>query len=538
MKKIGKAMALVLAICFLLSIFAGCGNQQQAKESTGAQTTTAAATETQPVKEEPLVINFLDMACPKSNPEADNVIYKWLKENKNIDIQWEGVPEKQDERMNLILASGEMPDVVQVLTSSTNTPIANKWADAGLLEPLDDWMGKYPGLISQVDKNYMKYAFTNPKDGKNYMLPTNAAATKITMKPDIGPFIREDWLKAIGKEAPRTTDDLFEVLKLFKEKIPDVDGKKIIPMTTDIMQLFAYSWTKNWYDLAPDGSSLSFMWIDSRMEEMLVYFNKLYKAGLLDPECFTQKFEQYSEKLASGRVGYTGRIHTDMDTANKALKAKDPAMRFIPAPMPMVKEYGFVPLWQQYQPTCFNAVTVSKKFASDKRKMERLMEYLDWSASLEGQNLLSMGPEGEYYDKGSDGLYKMKETFSQEKATANNTFLEKTGIEYYRMLILYPDPPNIVNERTEESSTLAAVWKEAWGEFDLPMLLTLPGPIEQQKWGDMWAQFNGFMAKAIYAKNEDECRKAAKEMLKAYETNGGRDIVNERLKSIQDFLKQ
>lgn len=532
-KRLMKAAVVILALCILFGALAGCGAKEKVDQTI---TQTEVATETQPVKEEPLAINFLDLSSPKSEPESENVIYKWLKENKNIDIHRQGVTEKQEDRMNLILASGEIPDVVQALTSTTFNPIINKWADAGLIEPLDEWLAKYPDLLNQVDKEYMKYVYTNPKDGKNYMIPTNAASSETMMNPDVGPFIREDWLKVIGKEAPRTSDELYEVLKLFKEKIPNVDGKKIIPFNTTFLQGFAYTWTRNWYDLAKDGTSLSFMWIHPKMGDMLKFFNKLYLEGLIDNEIFTQKQEQYDEKLASGRIGYSLAVYASMDNANKVLKSQDPGKRYIPAPPLTVKDIGYGPVYQQYSPNNYEAITVSKKFASDKRNMERLMEYLKWAAGVDGYKLINYGPEGMYYDKTPEGLYKMKDEFAKELETANNTFYEKSGLGYYQMMVVYPTPSIAYKQRTEESGKMAEVWKEAWADSDLPMLLTQPGPIEQQKWGDMWAQYNGWMAKAIFAKSASECDNVVKEMVDAYEKNGGRDIINERLKTIQDFL--
>src|SRR5690606_7389652 len=102
-------------------------------------------------------------------------------------------------------------------------------------------------------------------------------------------------------------DELFDVLMAFKEQIPDVDGKPIIPATFDHggRQSFMYTWTKNWYDLSDDHKTLYWWFNHPNIEEYMVFMNKLYVNGLLDREFLTQQADQYQAKLSSGRVGFT-----------------------------------------------------------------------------------------------------------------------------------------------------------------------------------------------------------------------------------------
>ena len=66
------------------------------------------------------------------------------------------------------------------------------------------------GLQDDVD-------MLNLQDGKRYYMPS------LTDKPfyDGGLILREDYLESKGLEAPKTFDDLYEILKAYKADYPD-----------------------------------------------------------------------------------------------------------------------------------------------------------------------------------------------------------------------------------------------------------------------------------------------------------------------------
>jgi ABC-type sugar transport system, periplasmic component len=464
-------------------------------------------------------------------------MYKWLKENMNVDINvscfFDSDYTKTYEKMNLMLASGEIPDVVSVLTGKG---IENKWGEAGLIIPMDDWMKKYPDLVKNADSKYDDVQYRDQKDGKMYIIPTQITDNTDSKTCDVGPFIREDWLKQIGMQAPTNTDELYAVLKAFKDKIPDVNGKKIIPATFDDYRSFVFfAWTHfiKWYD----SNTRKFNWffMDPEIENYMVYMNKLYREGLLDKEMFTDKFEQYQEKLGSGRVGFTTRVWWDMDTANKALKTIDPNARFIASPPLRVPGKDFVAMGATESPAAYTGIAVSAKFARNERNLERLMEFLNWESSSEGTLKLETGDEGQYYTKNDKGQLILKPEYNAELKKQNSTFYADTGLKYYDMMkMVIPDMAN--PDMTEESLASMSVWKESVGTFIKEISMTPDGPLEQQKLGGLIGEFNKWSAKAIYASSEDECRKLTQEMLKAFETNGGRDITNEKQKAIDDYL--
>lgn len=540
MKRYVKILCLVIGLCLLAMSAAACAKSTGDTSGNSEKTTQQAVASQEAAKpEEPLKFVYHNYHQDRV-PEADNEMGKWLREEKNVEITYEteALRDKTVDKLNLLAAGGDLPDVCSFETYQSVPEILQKMGEAGTIITMDEWITKYPEMTKLCDSKYNELVYKSKKDGKMYFIPINIASHPDVMQADVGPIVREDWLKQVGMDAPKTTDELYEVLKAFRDKIPDVDGKKIIPATFDgFKQFIAYAWTKTWYDLSEDKKSLEFQFNDPDIEGYMVYMNKLYREKLLDPEFITQQNEAYMAKLSSGRAGYTVRVYWDLDRVNAVLKAKNEQTRFIPAPAIRLPDSDYIPVYANPSYRAFSALVISSKFAKGTKNLERLMEFLSWTASDEALKMLKFGPDGKYYTKNSSGLLEMKPEFKAEKDKPNSTFEQKTGLGFYNLLYMYMVPSPEVNPRTEESAMGNEVWKETIQPMPIELQLTTPGPVEQQKWGQMWEELNKWTAKAVLAKSEEECRKAVQEMLKAYETNGGRDIVNERLKSIREFME-
>lgn len=99
-------------------------------------------------------------------PKENNPMHQWLLENKNIDIRLTMSNGEVADQMNMMLAGGEVPDVVRYVTNEVSNSILNKWGDAGLIIPLDEWLEKYPNLLKFSDKNYNESVYANKKTEK------------------------------------------------------------------------------------------------------------------------------------------------------------------------------------------------------------------------------------------------------------------------------------------------------------------------------------------------------------------------------------
>lgn len=538
MRKSIKLVTMLLLISMLAASLAACSkneNNESATKTSGKPENTVG----EETKEEPLKINLMYMHTYDNAPKQDNRMHEWLLENKNLDIQITAANTKTPaDKMNTMLASGDIPDVVSILTDDINNGIANKWAEAGYIIDMGPWLDKYPDLLKYSDPVFNQVTYASKKDGNMYMIPGNPAGNSEIMTLNVGPMIREDWLKQVGMEAPKTIDELYQVLKAFKEQIADVNGKPIIPASFDnFRQFLMYSWTGNWFNISEDYKSMHWWFNDPKIEEYMVFMNKLYKEGLLDMETITQQPAQYQAKLSSGRVGFTINTNGPMDTANGVLKAEDPAKRFIPSP-PLQVPGLKMPTYQESNFSMATGLVVSKKFAEKPGNVERLMEFLNWSMSTEGATILSTGPEGEFYVKNADGLLEPKPEVKAEQDKADRSFETRSGISYYNLLSAPVIPKATVMAGTDELIMAQDTWQPGVSLQDIPFNFSGTGQAWDKNWPNLWPEISKWEAKAMFASSEPEARKITQDMLENFKKIGEPEVTAEKLKLIDEYLQK
>lgn len=238
----------------------------------------------------------------------------WLSINEaekdsNLDIEWEVIPiADYSTKVSLSLNTGtNAPDVI--LYQTTKGENANL-ALNGALVPISDYSEWTPNFNKMIENFKMEdeLAQLELKDGKRYYMPS------ITDVPfyDGGLILREDLLEEYGLDAPKTFDDLYKVLKVFKENNPDsypltiLAGPRVLYRMT--MPSFGVSVGKN---SSSGTNTLSWDYdnkkyfegaISEEYKEYVTYFHKLYNEGLLDPEMAEPiDGDRWSQKLATGK---------------------------------------------------------------------------------------------------------------------------------------------------------------------------------------------------------------------------------------------
>jgi len=121
------------------------------------------------------------------------------------------------------------------------------------------------------------------------------------------------WLEAIGHPAPpEKIDDFVAVLKAFRDKDPNGNGKKDeIPMTPAagsgyiniLSNMFGFQYSITNEYLVDKNGKVYTAYTDPRMKEYLTFVNMLYTEGLLDKAFSTDSWTQTLEKVGNDRVG-------------------------------------------------------------------------------------------------------------------------------------------------------------------------------------------------------------------------------------------
>ncbi len=261
-----------------------------------------------PIVDQPITLNLIGKKAGSLTPDFDKMeLFTRLEPQTNVHIEWQNIPDADyQERKNLILASGDLPDAFWN-TGFSDQDIAT-YGGNGTLIPLEGLIDQYAPNLKQVFERRpeVKQAVTAP-DGHIYSLPF-----AVEMK-DIGatPFfhaINKAWLDKLGLQMPTTLDELHDVLVAFKTKDPNGNGQQDeLPMSfmfnwwcADIGDLFgAFGMPANLdHRIVRDGKVI-YTAVQPEYRDAIAYFHTWVEEGLIDPESFAQDDKAY---LAKGKV--------------------------------------------------------------------------------------------------------------------------------------------------------------------------------------------------------------------------------------------
>jgi putative aldouronate transport system substrate-binding protein len=192
-----------------------------------------------------------------------------------------------DTKMNTVIASGSnLPDVFIIPPTWSGSAGVYRLALEKVIQPLDALIASPDGADIRKQLAAMpdiKKLLTAP-DGKIYSV-TDLPLTGIAPQFQI----RNDWLKKLGLAKPETADDWYAVLKAFKDKDPNGNGKADeIPfsdsgdfLTSPFMTAFGL--VPESYRANAKGTIVAQFTLDA-YRDYLVFLNRLYKDGLMDRE--------------------------------------------------------------------------------------------------------------------------------------------------------------------------------------------------------------------------------------------------------------
>lgn len=314
-----KLVSLFLALAMIVGLFTACGqkktpvtNDSSKEETTGKEATekeTAGAETKQPETEEPVKIKIYYSDNATLPFKEDWLTVKEAEKMFNVDFQFEVIPiADYQTKVSLALNTGNnAPDVILYQsTVGENASLALN----GALVPISDYSDFTPNFNARVEEFGLKEEVDskNLADGKRYYMPG------LFDKPfyDGGLILREDFLEAEGLQAPKTFDDLYNILKAYKAKNPDsypltiLAGPRVLYRMT--MPSFGVSLGKNG---SSGTNTLSWDYdkkeyfpgaISDGYKEYISYLAKLYAEGLLDPEMADPiDGDMWSQKMATGK---------------------------------------------------------------------------------------------------------------------------------------------------------------------------------------------------------------------------------------------
>ena len=257
-----------------------------------------------PVAKEPEVVRAMVSLHPLNSDILEMEVYQRLEDKTNVQIRGEFIlPASWEERKNLVLASGDLPDLFLGTGALSDSDLV-RYGPQGLLVPLEDMLEEYaPNFMDVLDRRPEYERMLTTPDGHIYALPT-INELLYREQPDVF-LINKTWLDRLGLDVPTTTDEFYEVLKAFRDGDPNQSGRRDeIPFSfvygstaNGIYSFFgSFGVLDNPQHLVVENDRVMFSAIQPEYREGLEYFQMLYSEGLIDPEAFTHDLPQFRAK--------------------------------------------------------------------------------------------------------------------------------------------------------------------------------------------------------------------------------------------------
>ena len=265
----------------------------------------------------------------KMNEKYLNIIYK---------SKWVVAEVKQDEKINLAIASNDLPDVLNPNAAELQTLIKN-----GQLQDLNQVWAKYPTDEFRKNEEYQnKVAFTPAtKDGKLYGLPlTGDFGESVPVM-----YVRKDWLTKVGLQAPKTMDELITVSKAFINNDPDGNGKKdtfaigldntLIGGPLEAIAAAYGAMNKMW--IKDKTGKIVYGSVQPEMKTALAKMQELFALGAFDPEFAAKDGGKVAESLTAGKTGILFGIFSSPISMLMQNRLKDPNADWVALSIPTAK---------------------------------------------------------------------------------------------------------------------------------------------------------------------------------------------------------
>ena len=406
-----QMLAALMGVAMLSTLLAGCGggDKEGSSEEGGVKEFTAF------------------FAVPGTEINDDNEIQQKIAEITGAKCKETWLTgQTAEEAVGTMIAGGEYPDFID-----GGDGMAQLY-DAGALVALDDYIDDYPNIKEYLTDQELDKL--RQEDGHIYWInqfQNIYGEEKATTHNDEAFWIQTRVLEWAGYPEVKTMDQYFDLIEAYQEANPTMeDGTENIPYTIlcEDWRYFCLENAPQFLDGYPnDGSVIvdpeELKVIDYNTTPTAVkYFQKLneeYHKGIVDPESFTQTYDEYIAKLSTGRVlGMIDQWWNFAYNVNDSLKQQgldEQGCDYVP--LPITIEEGIQNKWH-----CSGSVLNEASglaITTSCEDVEGALQFINDLLSQEVHDLRYWGVEGEDYEVDENGLfYKTEEQRLEASDTA------------------------------------------------------------------------------------------------------------------------
>jgi len=458
-KKVKRTFTILIAVMIFTTLFSACAK----KGDTGTQNDTSMGKTTESVDKEPTAFDkskLLEISWfgfSGVDIVEGNVLQKELEEKFNVKIKNVKADIFNNEQINLMINSGEMPDCSFMYQNPRDL-----W-DKGVTRAIPK------NFIEKYSPDYNKLLNRHPIGWKLNLVPDKKdeymAINGINLAGDGDGWVshyRLDWLEEAGikpkgelikiddgghvffTKTPFTLDEQEQIFDAFLKMNTDTKNPKY-PASGN-KDTTNYSWetilnsfgVKTWMNLEEDGKYIQY-YQSNKWKQALKVLNNYYKKGYIDQEWTSQDLTKHWEKLNSSMVGWWPNFISYVNTSYQdrppfGLLAKAPDAKILITPPEIASDGDQYYCPSNPSPHNYNYPSYIGNNVDDE-KLARILQMFNYICfDKEAQVKHLFGVEGKHFtwqgEPYNSGIDAIADVTPKEKG--------EYGIGFYR-LVMYDE---------------------------------------------------------------------------------------------------
>lgn len=306
-----RSISMIIVVCILMVLIAGCTSVKNEPQSTGAVQQSTNQSTNEPKKTDALVsdklitLKALVQANANQGPWKDYTIFKNLEKITNVHIEFTEVREGWNEKKNLALATGDLPDIfLGGLTKFDE----DTYGPQGVFIKLNEYIDKYGPNIKTAYKEYpLLEKASKSFDGNIYAF---GMATFTMTMGSYKVYINKKMADENKIPVPQTVDEFYNALVAFSKidkVIPMTDQQGYVAYNGWLMPAFGETYgTVDGTLLSVKDGKVVFTPTTEGYKQYLMFLRKLYKEKLLDNTFISHTLEEYVAKTKTNLIAVVG----------------------------------------------------------------------------------------------------------------------------------------------------------------------------------------------------------------------------------------
>lgn len=350
-----------------------------------------------PISDEKVTISWFATNTATAYYDFDSMV--WMQElikraNVALDLELIDSASYNDALMPRLAAGVDLPDVVYIRSFDQDMSMVNTGMFIDLTEMIDTYGFNIQKRYEQVPT--LRSQLTTP-DGKIYYMPVINTLTNVYSSSIM---VNRWWLEQSGEELPTTTEEFYELCKLYKESDMNGNGEADeIPVYLELEYLknFGSMWgidLGNRFYVNDEGI-VECSYASERYKSFLEYWNRMYTEGLMNLDFATANWDSAINVMGNNLMGFYYRHHDNAVTWSKAMDPEfnaDTDELILKGMEPLEGPYGDRFYWGE------NPMSAGFAITKDCENPLAVFAFLDWCYSEEANTLHFFGIEGEHYN--------------------------------------------------------------------------------------------------------------------------------------------